>query len=96
MIMSNIPNWLKGKWLQLTWTEHANKRYNERCCGSLSIKPTILKVKENNSFYVKNRKNYDVIHSEFQHSSTQILHCVVSISGMVLTCYFKKRTKIKK
>ena len=95
--MNSIPNWLKGKWLHLIWSNHAVERYKERCCGSLCILPEHVKITQKNTEFLGKDENRRVtFKTKFRHSSTQNLYCIIDADSTVRTCYFQKHDRKNK
>jgi len=47
MKQTYLPNFLKGKWIQLNYSPHALLRIEERCKGCLQVKPNNIKLTKN-------------------------------------------------
>jgi len=85
----------KSGFLKLTYSKHAEKRFNERIFGSLIVKPTIINVSEKNIFsgisYNDTELTDVVVRIEYKKSDWCFL--AITKSGFVKTVYFQKKSE---
>lgn len=83
----------KSGFLKLTYSKHAEQRFNERITGSLIVKPTVINVSEKNihSGISDDGTNLDDIVVRIEYKKADWCFLAITKTGLVKTVYFQKK-----
>lgn len=87
-----MPTWLKNKWINLTYSPHSLQRLEERCKGCLMLKPSRVKLTNENVIeWFKNEEKHVKLKIRVNYSRQQDLILVIQLDGMVRTLYYQNK-----
>jgi hypothetical protein len=87
-----LPNYLKNKWVQLTYSPHALQRLEERCRGCLMLKPNNVKLTNNNViWWEKNEEKHIQLKIKINYNRQQNMILIIQLDGLVKTVYYERK-----
>lgn len=92
--MNKLPNFLKGKWIELKYSQHSLDRLQERCKGCLQLKPSVVKLTNNNVLkWYKDENKHVELKVSLNYSRQENMILILQMDGVVKTLYFENKKR---